>query len=355
MFMAKALTTLAIAFFMMPSSAKGGQCQAIFTDDTEVELSARKFSVISDDPSTSTQYDPKTGKGGDYDNNPIISIGKTGPYDHPQTTGSFTVGLFNFSETVMDERISTPSRLRIYNGSRPVAEFLQGLHMLGAGSIPGPGPGGVSAMDFSIHATTNSTSVSTGAIVTAGGLGIAKSVHIGGSLAIGRYGYKTGGGSWTDMSDRRLKTNVKPIAGALYRIARLTPVRYDWRNPNLHGAKSEAGFIAQEVEKVFPELVSDAKCVGNDCALTGGKNIRTLALPFAFKGQITAAVKELSATTVALAKRLSDLSVQVVTLRLYAKEAQATVLCLQDTCVDEQKLKRLLRKQQFHFAKRESK
>lgn len=65
---------------------------------------------------------------------------------------------------------------------------------------------------------------------------------------------KTGGGSWSAISDARLKDNIAPLTGALDKIASLNPVTYTWR----HSAINEptTGFIAQEVEQVFPSAVT---------------------------------------------------------------------------------------------------
>jgi hypothetical protein len=54
-------------------------------------------------------------------------------------------------------------------------------------------------------------------------------------------------------SDERLKENIKPITGSLDKILALNPVSFDWK---ANGEHREAGFVAQEVEKVFPEYVS---------------------------------------------------------------------------------------------------
>jgi hypothetical protein len=64
-------------------------------------------------------------------------------------------------------------------------------------------------------------------------------------------------GSLAQNSDERLKTNVQPLDGSstLALINALDPVTFNWIN-NLHGSTTQSGFIAQEVQKVFPTLVS---------------------------------------------------------------------------------------------------
>jgi len=69
--------------------------------------------------------------------------------------------------------------------------------------------------------------------------------------------YKPGGGSFSDISDERIKDNVADYAAGLDEIVQLRPVSYTFkpetgRNPNI----THYGLIAQEAELVMPELVS---------------------------------------------------------------------------------------------------
>ena len=62
-------------------------------------------------------------------------------------------------------------------------------------------------------------------------------------------------------SDVRYKKNINSIPNALEKLSKLNPVNYNWRQDEFSIAgfndKKQWGFIAQEVEKVMPELVSD--------------------------------------------------------------------------------------------------
>jgi plastocyanin len=59
------------------------------------------------------------------------------------------------------------------------------------------------------------------------------------------------GGTVTAASDEKLKTNINNIENALEKVLSLRGVEFNYIE---HGGKS-IGFIAQEVEKVIPELV----------------------------------------------------------------------------------------------------
>lgn len=59
------------------------------------------------------------------------------------------------------------------------------------------------------------------------------------------------------VSDERLKENIRAIDGALEMVLDLRGVRYEWRDTERFGTKTEVGFVAQEVEEVLPEVVRD--------------------------------------------------------------------------------------------------
>jgi len=63
----------------------------------------------------------------------------------------------------------------------------------------------------------------------------------------------------TQRSDRRLKTNITDLSEdkIIERMGHLRPVTYEWKNPKF-GRGTKFGFIAQDVEKVWPEIVSTA-------------------------------------------------------------------------------------------------
>ena len=56
-------------------------------------------------------------------------------------------------------------------------------------------------------------------------------------------------------SDERLKENIKDLETGLTEIMALKPRRFDWKEGEGNGTKNNAGFIAQEVEPILPDLV----------------------------------------------------------------------------------------------------
>ena len=64
-----------------------------------------------------------------------------------------------------------------------------------------------------------------------------------------------GGSNHGITSDERLKTNITNITGSINKIKQLQGVTFDWKSTT----SGSIGFIAQEVEKIFPELIMTSK------------------------------------------------------------------------------------------------
>ena len=60
-----------------------------------------------------------------------------------------------------------------------------------------------------------------------------------------------GTGAWNATSDARLKTNVKPLEGALQKVMQLNGVTFNWKDETNHRPGENIGFIAQDLLKVF--------------------------------------------------------------------------------------------------------
>jgi len=61
-------------------------------------------------------------------------------------------------------------------------------------------------------------------------------------------------GAYSSLSDERSKMNIKPMTNVLEKIRQLKPASYQFRNAK--DQQQHDGFIAQEVMKVFPNLVT---------------------------------------------------------------------------------------------------
>ena len=102
----------------------------------------------------------------------------------------------------------------------------------------------------------------------------------------------------TCSSDRRFKKDITPFGRALEKIASLQPVNFYWRADEYtdkhFGTAETYGLIAQDVEKVLPELVTTDD--------QGYKAVRYSALPM----HMLQAIKDLKAENDELKERLTQ-------------------------------------------------
>lgn len=164
-------------------------------------------------------------------------------------------------------------------------------------------------------------------------------------------------GSWNSFSDARLKMHVEELS-VLDKIKNFRAVKYEW----VVGGKTELGVVAQELQQVFPELVTDGGKMGDLDNLLGVTYDRMG--PIALQG-----VKELDIKLESLAttsddmlsaeyqdsfagKFFSNIFARITTWladaangiqSLYANTFRAKdQICIGDTCVNEEQLKALL-------------
>ena len=208
---------------------------------------------------------------------------------------------------------------------------------LGAGSGPDAAHG---ALSYATAVGAGAQVTASNALVLGGTNGTASAVSVGigttaplktlqvvGDIRIGTSGtngclenFAGTALSGTCSSDLRLKTSIRPFDSVLGKVAQLQPVHFEWRVgefPNRHfGTATNAGLIAQDVEQVFPELVStDAQ---------GYKQVNYSELPYltlaavrelkaendALKAQLTSQKDALTAQLAALAERLAAIEKQ---------------------------------------------
>jgi hypothetical protein len=81
--------------------------------------------------------------------------------------------------------------------------------------------------------------------------------------------YKSTGAAWSVFSDRRIKRDIQPVAGSLDRLLQLRGVNFYYTDLSVPGAAPglQTGFVAQDVERVFPEWVSTVDGVSDIPAL----------------------------------------------------------------------------------------
>jgi len=100
-------------------------------------------------------------------------------------------------------------------------------------------------------------------LTTNGNLGIGNSAP---NVALDVNGDIEYTGTITDVSDRRLKENLLPISAVLTKLLQLQAYSYQMKDDE--EKTREYGLLAQEVQKVFPELVSNIDAEGEYLGLS---------------------------------------------------------------------------------------
>ena len=99
-------------------------------------------------------------------------------------------------------------------------------------------------------------------------------------------------------SDRRLKKDIAPVEGALARLCKLEAVRFRWKEGE--DQSPQYGYVADDVEKVFPELVGamadGTKFIRNGIDAMQSAAIRELAMKLEAAEQRIAALEAKLAT-----------------------------------------------------------
>jgi hypothetical protein len=139
---------------------------------------------------------------------------------------------------------------------------------------------------------------------------------------------KPNGGSWANSSDARIKHNIQPMTNALERLTRLRGVTFEWVNPEDHANQqgTQAGFVAQEVEQVFPKWVAEIPAAEHDRALTVDGKIKSLALPFEFDALLVEAIKEQRAQIEARDQDVANLKERLAVLEKLLLQTTPAVL-----------------------------
>jgi len=84
--------------------------------------------------------------------------------------------------------------------------------------------------------------------------------------------------NYTGWSDKRLKKNIKNLNYGLDAIMKLRPVSYAWKKEVDADKANSLGFIAQEVEKVIPELVTESETIFDDKKAKGIDYVKMVAV-----------------------------------------------------------------------------
>ena len=224
-----------------------------------------------------------------------------------QTWTSTALGSYLTFSTTADGASSPTERMRIDNAGKILAGTTSTLHSENKYFFSNSSTGGGEGV-FAIRNTASSTYDNAPGLVvyktSATTTSSARFVQFYASDAGTPMGGIVGNGSsnvqFASISDIRDKENIEPLSGSLDKIKRLEVVSYNWKNSGEH---VKAGFIAQNVETVFPEYVVENMA-------SSGEEVRkgiTGGLSSGYVAVLTAALQEAIAKIEALEAKVAAL------------------------------------------------
>ena len=172
-------------------------------------------------------------------NTTISSFGKTLVDDADAAAARTTLGLGSMA-TLSSIDISSNTNLAAGTGVTLSGDTLSIGQAVGTGDD-------VTFGTVRVDDTTASTSKTTGALIVDGGVGVNGDLNVGGDVVA----YAS--------SDERLKDNIELISNPIEKVQSLKGVTWNWNDDASETQKStpNVGVIAQDVEKVLPQLVTD--------------------------------------------------------------------------------------------------
>jgi hypothetical protein len=199
-------------------------------------------------------------------------------------------------------RIDSSGKLLVGTTSLLSSDDIGGIYWSSA-----TGGGGVGGFEFRNTSTSTNSDINPALVIIKGSTTYTSSQRFiqfnanAGSQAMGGIvGNGATNAQFISLSDARDKDNIQTITGSLNKITALNPVEFDWKQTGEH---INAGFIAQEVELVFPEYVVDNVAnAGQEerKGLTGGMSA-------GFVAHLVKAIQEQQALILSLTTRLTAL------------------------------------------------
>ncbi len=157
----------------------------------------------------------------------------------------------------------------------------------------------------------------------------------------------TGTGATNCTSDSRLKQNVTNLGPSLDKVLALRPVTFQWNQLSGHEqTKIHTGFIAQEVQAVFPDSVNTVygDYLGIDYASLTVPIVQAIQeLDLQLKPLSDLDVSHSGSLAALIRSYLESVSNGIATI--FANKIQTKQLCIEDVCVTKAQLQAILNQQ----------
>jgi hypothetical protein len=141
-----------------------------------------------------------------------------------------------------------------------IASTSNGTGVVGEALFGGVGATGISGSNNGVRGYTSSGTAAAISAISPSSTGLAY-WGTGGIQISGSFAQKAGGGSWSSPSDARIKKDVKDLRWSLDELMQVRPVtfKYNGRGGSDDDGREHIGVIAQELERIFPGMVTSRK------------------------------------------------------------------------------------------------
>ncbi len=185
------------------------------------------------------------------------SVGTASLYNNQIGNNNTAIGTTTLSENIRGSN-------NVATGVRALARNMNGDNntAIGYSSLSNNVSGSYNTVlgysaDISVDGISNATALGSGAKANA-----SNSIQLGNPYVnmVSTSGIMNASGLALN-ADLRLRQNISPVENGLSTILKLNPVRYERKNSleALNYSRSENGFIAQEIQKIIPFIVSEGK------------------------------------------------------------------------------------------------
>ncbi len=184
------------------------------------------------------------------------SVAVSGRYAYVGNLGFFTLQVIDVSDPASPSIVGS-----VLAGGEPWSIAVSGRYAY----VANPGSYTLQVIDVTGMETTamDAHSLEAGTLQVRGSAFVGDQLSVRGGLNVGASGNFAGTVAANGValtSDARFKTNIHGLSGSLESVMKLRGVSFDWKRDEFadrnFSDQPQIGLIAQEVEKVFPELVT---------------------------------------------------------------------------------------------------
>lgn len=250
-----------------------------------------------------------------------VGIGTTEPQAQLHVAGSWLLGAPDaFPDFGVSGWLTSEAGNLYEAGGENWAHFFSAY---GGGDIVGFGTsGGVGQLPDTKVIVKNSGNVGIGTMDPNDALDVVGDIDATGCVQTGDSG-SIGG---TCVSDVRLKENIQSLSTSLDKITRLNPVTFEWKEEYhdiSHDSGAGIGLIGQEVERVFPHLVT-----------TDEKGYKSVRYDIELQMHMLQAIKELAAENEALKSENAAQQQQITALQQQTANLEDRLAALEQLVAD---------------------